>query len=861
MSSINLSIPLKTQIKAAIYGIKNLKESRQVTQGDPCWAPPLFPEQGRLPLSTNQIDNNFLKLRIEESQYQRSDIKNRMLCVKSLHISLFFDGTNNNEKNDTKANHPSNIAKLYHASAPDVKEAINKGFYAYYMPGVGTPFPEIGTNEYYSPGLTYSVGGEARVSWALISLCNSLYYETSKKELTLAERRTALKTMSSNPNYHSTTMIALDNYNPMPGIINLLRPIKAKLAAHVPKLTALKLYVYGFSRGAAEARTFVYWLDKLLDYVHYLGLPEIPYYPKGTLYGITVSVEFLGIFDTVAAVGFANVVPIATGHNSWAGGTQQLPKSNLVKQCCHLVAAHEQRQAFALDSVRTPKGIYPPNTVEVIYPGMHSDVGGGYSISDQGKARNSAGELLSQIALHDMYAAAFDAGAPLAISEAIFTSLDPELQRQYAFRKMTLASSKEFDFTPNLVTKFNTWVMHTLPENNPPSADKKSACYTPHRFISHDLERVMEAQLILITAWRIGRYGSAQSAAINLSHQPFFQASAQHTDIKVQPYEAAFSHQATEAIITEYNLKDQELIAIAKERKKEKRQQSDLDNWVSKNIGTPMFDATNVRGQFWEASLEFKADYEDHPRPAPLIDMSSRKTQAECIRDTQQWIGIAASNSCASLPKYSFPMIAISGQATLLQNLDGSVEEIAYAITYQDERAEYKQLKQVSTQLFQDVFSPYFWGITNKNLVLDDIISLFDDHIHDSRAWFMHSESGIREPFGGYFLSRMIYFGDNWNKSMTLIIDDEKVVQSSFSITPTTQLALYYLPTYGLQLINQQTGETASFDRDIASIKTHKIMTVIRPIIERNQQIREANIQRKLTDFLIKDRGKVLTLD
>lgn len=33
----------------------------------------------------------------------------------------------------------------------------------------------------------------------------------------------------------------------------------------------------------------------------------------------------------------------------------------------------------------------------------------------------------------------------------------------------------------------------------------------------------------------------------------------------------------------------------------------------------------------------------------------------------------------------------------------------------------------------------------------------------------MHSESGIREPFSSYFLSRMIYFGEHWNKSMQLI--------------------------------------------------------------------------------------------
>lgn len=100
-------------------------------------------------------------------------------------------------------------------------------------------------------------------------------------------------------------------------------------------------------------------------------------FPAGTLLGVKVSVEFLGLFDTVPAVGIANVVPGFTGHNGWAGQTQPLPQSGLIKRCYHLVAAHEQRQAFSLDSIRTAAGRYLPNTQEVVYPGMHSDVGGG----------------------------------------------------------------------------------------------------------------------------------------------------------------------------------------------------------------------------------------------------------------------------------------------------------------------------------------------------------------------------------------------------------------------------------------------------------------------------------------------------
>lgn len=284
-----------------------------------------------------------------------------------------------------------------------------------------------------------------------------------------------------------------------------------------------------------------------------------------------------------------------------------------------------------------------------------------------------------------------------------------------------------------------------------------------------------------------------------------------------------------------------------------------MKNWVAKNTGTPLFDATNARGQLWEAALEFKADYEDISRPAPQIDMSSRKTQSECLKDIQQWVGTALDSQCAAFPKYSFPTITVSAQAALLQNLDGSVERIVQEITYQDERGEYEHLKEVSSELFRKVISPYLWGVTPKNTAMDNLIALFDDHIHDSRAWFMHSESGGREPFGSYFLSRMIYFGDHWNKTMTLIIENNKLVQ--FPATPAAQLALYYLPTYGLRMINLQTGETASLDGISGAPKTNQIMPVIRDILVKYQQTRREELRQNLMDFLTQSGDKVITLD
>ena len=171
------------------------------------------------------------------------------------------------------------------------------------------------------------------------------------------------------------------------------------------------MYVYGFSRGAAAARAFVSWLNEVLRYRPFLKLDELE---------LPLSVEYLGLLDTVASVGIADLVPGADGHMGWADGNQELPGGGLVKRCLHLVASHEQRLCFPLESIRREGGGYPVNSEEVIYPGVHSDQGGGYPPRDQGKAGNPDARvgdalLLSQIALNDLYADAFAHGAPLKV--------------------------------------------------------------------------------------------------------------------------------------------------------------------------------------------------------------------------------------------------------------------------------------------------------------------------------------------------------------------------------------------------------------------------------------------------------------
>lgn len=175
-------------------------------------------------------------------------------------------------------------------------------------------------------------------------------------------------------------------------------------------MLCIRLSVFGFSRGAAEARVFANWLKDALD-------------DDMTLAGVPVSFDFLGIFDTVASVGVANSTKVATGHSGW-GEEAFLRIPGYVKRTVHLVSAHEVRGSFPLDKA------VADNCLELAYPGVHTDVGGAYQPGDQGRGCGTDGKpddsnKLSQITLAKMYREAAAAGVPL---NPMARNLTPEVR-------------------------------------------------------------------------------------------------------------------------------------------------------------------------------------------------------------------------------------------------------------------------------------------------------------------------------------------------------------------------------------------------------------------------------------------------
>ncbi len=135
-------------------------------------------------------------------------------------------------------------------------------------------------------------------------------------------------------------------------------------------LAKLELDLFGFSRGAAAARHFANQIllreQGPLGKLHRrrrLGPAS------GFDWREDVVINFIGLFDTVAALG---------GWDDWGdpsddvnGGIDLHLAPDAARWVVHLVARDEYRRNFALNQVS------PPHR-EIVLPGAHSDLGGGY---------------------------------------------------------------------------------------------------------------------------------------------------------------------------------------------------------------------------------------------------------------------------------------------------------------------------------------------------------------------------------------------------------------------------------------------------------------------------------------------------
>lgn len=384
-------------------------------------------------------------------------------CCEEMDIGIFFDGTNNNRDRDFSRMAHSNVARLF-----DVFDtsAGNSTRHKYYCAGVGTPFyketSDTGRGYDSRAGLGAGWGGEARINWALLQITNAMhrrFFDIDLSDALGTTDQASVKKMSTDINMADrllrsageteveqlrnagtlgTTGYILDTAAMAPNHAGRKAVLKQRreylrsklvpvLATRKPTLRKVRLSVFGFSRGAAAARVFCNWLTDALD-------------EDMTMAGVPVEVDFLGIFDTVASVGFAQSFLLFEGHGGWAQEEYlRIPK--YVRRTVHLVSAHEVRGSFPLDKAEAE------NCLELVYPGVHSDLGGGYVPGEQGKGCDENGKpedscKLSQIPLARMYREAVAAGVPLNMNAH---NIVPEF-------------SDAFRISPSLARAYNDYV-------------------------------------------------------------------------------------------------------------------------------------------------------------------------------------------------------------------------------------------------------------------------------------------------------------------------------------------------------------------------------------------------------------------
>jgi hypothetical protein len=335
-------------------------------------------------------------------------------CQQTLTISFFFDGTGNNLDADVNSWEHSNVARLYRAHLDDSETA---GLFSFYLPGIGTYFKDREVNDPGGKltGKAFGALGQARLNFAFARL---------REKVAKAEAR------AENP---------------------------------TNKICWIKVSAFGFSRGAALARAFCRDLQERCT-----ADASSPTGWRLKQGNHPIEIGFLGLFDTVASAGLppssnnlqrnryvraagallpmpiklarkllvtpelkrlafdaspgADPAPgIFDGHGDWAEG---LAIGSMVKSCTHYMAAHENRNSFALDTTlfydRTetaPGKIteffkWPDVCAEQLYPGVHSDVGGGYR-PGEGGCKQDRGAQLSLIPLRAMHTAALAANVPL----------------------------------------------------------------------------------------------------------------------------------------------------------------------------------------------------------------------------------------------------------------------------------------------------------------------------------------------------------------------------------------------------------------------------------------------------------------
>jgi type VI secretion system Hcp family effector len=279
----------------------------------------------------------------------------------TLTLGVFFDGTGNNAVN-TQNMLAACTAAHFDLSDPDAESILAR-----------TAQEQMGVS---GTGATSYTGGYTNIHW-LNTLYKTdlpvdsgqaqaaIYVEGIGTEAGKPDSMIGLSLGVADTGVIAKTDLAVKQ---IAGAINKFFAEAAKIVS-VPSLNVveLKFDIFGFSRGAAAARHFANRIQMedraIINAIRY-GMSDIAY--SGAPAGKT---RFIGIFDTVAAIGTPQNG--LNPHTSNTGDVNIVLRPGVAEKVFHITAQHECRFNFALNSVQ-------PAWPELTLPGAHSDIGGGY---------------------------------------------------------------------------------------------------------------------------------------------------------------------------------------------------------------------------------------------------------------------------------------------------------------------------------------------------------------------------------------------------------------------------------------------------------------------------------------------------
>jgi hypothetical protein len=267
---------------------------------------------------------------------------------KDLALGIFFDGTNNNKNNtDAKADYEKKQkgTKL----TPEEQRAVD-AYVKYGKKDVTTSYHNDWSNV-------------ARL-WSCYPAESSIYIDGIGTE---TEKEDSIMGGGFGTDYTGIPKRVADGCRSIAELLN--KKIKDKKT----KVPILYIDVFGFSRGAAVARSFVYEVGRPQYWDEYNEMRRKSGYlgqvlKENNIKVDLIKVRFLGLFDTVSS--YSEKFKVKPDFSNDVGELH-LNDISKAKNVLHFTAMDEHRENFSLTNTNVG--------LQKMLPGVHSDIGGSYN--------------------------------------------------------------------------------------------------------------------------------------------------------------------------------------------------------------------------------------------------------------------------------------------------------------------------------------------------------------------------------------------------------------------------------------------------------------------------------------------------